>query len=209
MLAGAAEANIEMCGEASPPSAVMSGFEMFVARRYLRTRRKEKVISVITVLAVIGVAAGVMALVISLALNNAFQNPVTWITIGLIELVAALSILSTLSRIVLAKQKDIAVLMSMGARHSQIQRIFAIQGAIIGAVGTAIGLVLGYGVCDFADHIIRLDETVYRLGFVPLNPRPMDGVWIAGAALGVSLIATLYPARKATRITPVDVLQHK
>ena len=191
------------------PWAVTFGFEMFVARRYLRTRRKEKVISVIAVLAVIGVAAGVMALVISLAVNNAFQNPVTWITIGLIELVAALSILSTLSRIVLAKQKDIAVLLSMGARRSQIQRIFAIQGAIIGAMGSAIGLVLGYGVCDFADHVIRLDETVYRLGFVPLNPRPMDGVWIAGAALGVSLIATLYPARKATRTTPVDVLRHK
>ena len=187
----------------------MAGFEIFVARRYLRTRRKEKVISVIAVLAVTGVAAGVMALVISLAVNNAFQSPVTWIAIGLIELVAALGIVSTLSRIVLAKQKDIAALMSMGARRSQIQRIFAIQGATIGAMGTAIGLVLGYGLCDFADHVMRLDETFYRPGFVPLNPRPMDGVWVAGAALGVSLVATLYPARKAARIIPVDVLQHK
>ncbi len=203
------EANIAMRGEASPPWVVMSGFELFVARRYLRTRRKEKVVSVIAVLAVIGVAAGVMALVISLAVNNAFRNPVTWITIGLIELVAALSIVSTLSRVVLAKQKDIAVLMSMGARRSQIQRIFAIQGAIIGAMGTAIGLALGYGVCDFAAHVIRLDVEVHGPGFVPLDPRPMDGVWIAGAAVGVSLIATLCPARKATRITPVDVLRLK
>jgi ABC-type lipoprotein release transport system permease subunit len=191
------------------PWAVTFGFEMFVACRYLRTRRKEKVISVIAVLAVIGMAASVMALVISLALNNAFQNPVTWIIVGLIEMVGALSILGTLSRIVLAKQRDIAALLSMGARRLQIQRIFAIQGAIIGAMGTAIGLALGYGVCDLADRLIRLDEAGYGMGIVPLNPRPIDGVWIAGAALGVSLIATLYPARMAARITPVDVLRHK
>jgi lipoprotein-releasing system permease protein len=184
---------------------------MFVARRYLRTRRMEKVISVTTVLSVISVAAGVMALVISLAINDAHQSMVMWITIGLIELVGALSILSTLTIIVLAKQKDIAVLMSMGARPSQIRRIFAMQGAIIGTIGAAIGLVLGYGGCYVADkyHLIRLDETAYRLGFVPLNPRPMDGVWIAGAALSVSLIATIYPARKAARITPVDVLRYE
>ena len=164
-------------------------FELFVAGRYLRTRRKEKVISVIALVAVIGVAVGVMALVISLAVNDAFRSPVTWIAIGLIELVAALGILTTLSRIVLAKQRDIALLLAIGARRSQIQRIFAIQGGMIGAMGTAIGLALGYGVCDVADRVIR---------FAPLHPRPMDSVWIAAAAMGVSLIATLYPARRAS-----------
>ncbi len=198
-----------MSGEASTQWVGFSGFEIFVACRYLRTRRKEKAISVVAALAVIGVAAGVMALVIALALNNLFRNPVTWVTVGLIELVAGLGTLSTLSRIVFARQRDIAVLLWMGARRSQIQRIFALQGAMIGAMGTAIGLALGYGLCDFAGYVIRVSQTVHGPGFAPLHPRPLDGVWIAAAALGISFIATFYPARQATRTNPIDVLGTK
>jgi lipoprotein-releasing system permease protein len=139
------------------------------------------------------------------------ERVVTAITIGLIELVGALNILITLTMIVLTKYKDIAVLMSMGARRQQIRRIFVIQGAMIGLIGTVIGLVLGYGVCYFADkyHLIALDETVYALSFVPFEPRAWDGLWIAAAAIGVSLLATIYPARNATRITPVEVLRYE
>jgi lipoprotein-releasing system permease protein len=113
--------------------------------------------------------------------------------------------------IVLTKYKDIAVLMSMGATRKQIRRIFILQGVIIGLVGTTIGLSIGYTLCYFADRYrwIRLDETVYALSFVPFEPRPWDGVWIAASALGVSLLATLYPARNATRITPVEVLRYE
>ena len=101
--------------------------------------------------------------------------------------------------------------MSMGARRSQIRRIFVVQGAMIGAIGTALGLIVGYSFCYFADkyHWIRLDETVYALSFVPFEPQPLDGVWIALAAMTVSLLATLYPARNATRITPVEVLRYE
>jgi lipoprotein-releasing system permease protein len=139
------------------------------------------------------------------------ERAVTAITIGMIEMVGALNILITLTMIVLTKYKDIAVLMSMGARRSQIRRIFVMQGAMIGAVGTAIGLVLGYTLCYFAGtyHWVPLNESVYALSFVPFEPRPWDGVWIAGAAMGVSLLATLYPARNATRITPVEVLRYE
>jgi lipoprotein-releasing system permease protein len=139
------------------------------------------------------------------------ERVVTAITIGLIELVGALNILITLTMIVLTKYKDIAVLMSMGARRDQIRRIFVMQGVIIGAIGTVIGLVLGYGICFFADkyHLIQLDETVYALSFVPFEPRAWDGLWIAAAAIGVSLLATIYPARNATRITPVEVLRYE
>jgi lipoprotein-releasing system permease protein len=139
------------------------------------------------------------------------ERAVTAITIGLIELVGALNILITLTMIVLTKYKDIAVLMSMGARRGQIRRIFVLQGAMIGAVGTAAGLAVGYGFCHFADKYrwIRLDESVYALSFVPFEPRAWDGLWIAGAALTVSLLATLYPARNATRITPVEVLRYE
>lgn len=139
------------------------------------------------------------------------ERAVTAITIGLIVLVAALNILITLTMIVLTKYKDIAVLMSMGAMRKQIRRIFIFQGAMIGMVGTAIGLSVGYTLCYFADKYrwIRLDETVYALSFVPFEPRRWDGVWIAAAALAVSLLATLYPARNATRITPVEVLRYE
>jgi lipoprotein-releasing system permease protein len=139
------------------------------------------------------------------------ERAVTVITIGLIELVAALNILIALTMIVLTKYKDIAVLMSMGATRAQIRRIFILQGLIIGAVGTTIGLAVGYTLCYFADKYrwIRLDETVYALSFVPFEPRRWDGVWIAAAAIAVSLLATLYPARNATQITPVEVLRYE
>jgi lipoprotein-releasing system permease protein len=139
------------------------------------------------------------------------ERVVTFITIGLIEVVGALNIFITLTMIVLTKYKDIAVLMSMGARRGQIRRIFVMQGAMIGVVGIVIGLVVGYAFCYFAGqyHWIPLDETVYALSYVPFEPRILDGFWIAAAALGVSLLATLYPARNATRITPVEVLRYE
>jgi lipoprotein-releasing system permease protein len=139
------------------------------------------------------------------------ERAVTAVTVGLIILVAALNILITLTMIVLTKYKDIAVLMSMGARRQQIRRIFVLQGVMIGLTGTAIGLTAGYALCYFADKYrwITLDESVYALSFVPFEPRPWDGVWIAAVALGVSLLATLYPAHNATRITPVEVLRYE
>lgn len=139
------------------------------------------------------------------------EKIVTAITIGLIELVGALNILITLTMIVLTRYKDIAVLMSMGARRIQIRRIFVIQGAIIGGLGTAIGLGMGYGICWIAGtyQLIRLDEAVYALSSVPFDPRPLDGLWIAAAAIGVSLLATVYPARNAMRISPVEALRYE
>lgn len=139
------------------------------------------------------------------------EGVVMAVTIGLIELVGALNILTTLTMIVLTKYKDIAVLMSMGARRGQIRRIFVMQGAMIGVIGTAIGLVIGYTFAYFAGiyRWIPLDESVYALNYLPFQPRPVDGLWIAALALGVSLCATLYPARNATLITPVEVLRYE
>jgi len=139
------------------------------------------------------------------------EKAVTAVTIGLIELVAALNILITLVMMVMEKYRDIAVLMSMGARRAQIRRIFMLQGVLIGVVGTSIGLVAGYVLCYFADRYrwIRLDEQVYALSFVPFEPRWVDGVWIAAAAILVSFLATIYPARSATRIAPAEVLRYE
>ncbi|MCL4396074.1 MAG: ABC transporter permease [Chloroflexi bacterium] len=139
------------------------------------------------------------------------ERAVTWITIGLIMLVAALNILITLVMMVMEKFRDIAVLMSMGARREQIRRIFMFQGVLIGAVGSAIGLTVGYTLCYFADKYrwIRLDEAVYVMSYVPFEPRWLDGVWIAAAAVLISFLATLYPARNATRIAPAEALRYE
>lgn len=139
------------------------------------------------------------------------ERVVTAITIGLIVLVGALNIFITLTMIVLTKYRDVAVLMSMGARRGQIRNIFVLQGAMIGALGIAIGLLVGYTFCYFAAtyRLVPLDETVYALSYVPFDPRPWDGLWITTAAMGISLLATIYPARNATRITPVEVLRYE
>ena len=143
------------------------------------------------------------------ALN--MEKVVTAITIGLIQLVAALNILITLIMMVMEKNRDIAVLMSMGAKRQQIRKIFVLQGVLIGVVGTSIGLALGYTLSYFADryHWVTLNQEVYSLSYVPFNPRGQDAIWIAAAAIFVSFIATLYPARSATQIAPVEALRYE
>jgi len=139
------------------------------------------------------------------------ERVVTVITIGLIEMVAGLNILISLVMMVMEKYRDIAILMSMGMRQEQIRKIFMMQGTIIGVSGTAIGLVLGYGLSWLGDryHWIRLDADIYGLSYVPFRAQWWDGVWIAAAAVLVSFLATIYPARTATRIAPVDVLRYE
>src|SRR6202011_1391772 len=120
------------------------------------------------------------------ALN--MEKIVTAVTIGLIQLVAALNILITLIMMVMEKNRDIAVLMSMGAKRQQIRKIFVLQGGLIGAVGTVIGLTLGYSISFLADryHWLTLNQEVYSVGFVPFNPRWQDGIWIAATAIFIS-----------------------
>jgi lipoprotein-releasing system permease protein len=143
------------------------------------------------------------------ALNR--ERIVTWITIGLIELIAALNILITLVMMVMEKYRDIAILISMGARQRQIRKIFFTQGLLIGVVGTSIGLVVGYTFCYFANkyQLIPLDAQIYPLSFVPFEPNWTDGIWVAAAAIFVSFCATLYPARNATKIAPAEVLRYE
>jgi lipoprotein-releasing system permease protein len=139
------------------------------------------------------------------------EKVVTVITIGLIQLVSALNILIALVMMVMEKHKDIAILMSMGARHQQIRRIFMLQGVVIGVVGSVIGLIAGYSLSWLANRYqwVRLDEEVYSLAYVPFDPRGIDALWIAAVAIGVSFIATVYPARNATSIIPVEALRYE
>ena len=139
------------------------------------------------------------------------ERIVSLLTVGLILLVSGLNIFTTLTMMVMEKNRDIAVLLAMGARREQIRNIFLCEGVLIGGVGTLIGLVLGYATCKIASyyHWPRLDEQIYELSYVHFDPIWYDGIWIAAAALLVALIATLWPARTATRIAPAEALRYE
>ena len=139
------------------------------------------------------------------------ERVVTFITIGLIVFVAALNILISLTMMVMEKTKDIAVLMSMGARRSQIRRLFVAQGVLIGLIGTAFGLVLGYALSWLGGHyhLITLSPEVYSIDYVPFATRVSDGLLVAAVAIGVSFTATLYPSWSAARILPAEALRYE
>jgi len=139
------------------------------------------------------------------------ERLVTFITIGLIVFVAALNILISLIMMVMEKTRDIAVLMSMGARKSQVRRVFIAQGVLIGVIGTLIGLTLGYGLSWAGGHyrLLSLAPEVYSIDYVPFAPRMIDGLLVAIVAIGISLVATIYPSWSAARVLPAESLRYE
>jgi lipoprotein-releasing system permease protein len=100
-------------------------------------------------------------------------------------------------------------LMAVGARRRQVRRIFVLQGLAVSIAGTAAGLAAGYGFAWIADRwrLIPLNPEVYAIPYVPFHANGLDAVWIAAAALAISIAATILPARSATRILPVEILR--
>jgi lipoprotein-releasing system permease protein len=139
------------------------------------------------------------------------ERVVTFITIGLIVFVAALNILISLIMMVMEKTKDIAVLMSLGTKRAQIRRVFIAQGVLIGVIGTAIGLVLGFALSWAGGHyhFISLSAEVYSIDYVPFAPRLLDGVIVALVSIGISFVATIYPSWSAARILPAEALRYE
>ena len=139
------------------------------------------------------------------------EKVVTFITIGLIVLVAALNILISLIMMVMEKTKDIAVLMSMGARRSQVRRIFIAQGMLIGVIGTIMGLALGYLLSWAGAHykLVSLSAEVYSIDYVPFTPRIIDGVIVSAVAIAISFISTIYPSWSASKILPAEALRYE
>jgi len=139
------------------------------------------------------------------------ERVVTFITIGLIVLVAALNILISLIMMVMEKTRDIAVLMSLGTRRAQVRNVFILQGVLIGIVGTAIGLVLGYALSFIGGHyrLVSLSPEVYSIDYVPFAARAQDGLVVAVVALLVSFVATIYPSWSASRILPAEALRYE
>ena len=139
------------------------------------------------------------------------ERVVTFITIGLIVFVAALNILISLIMMVMEKTRDIAVLMSMGAKKRQVRRVFIAQGVLIGLIGTALGLAAGYALSWAGGHyhFISLSPEVYSIDYVPFAPRLVDGVWVALVAIGISFVATIYPSWSASSILPAEALRYE
>jgi lipoprotein-releasing system permease protein len=139
------------------------------------------------------------------------ERVVTFITIGLIVFVAALNILISLIMMVMEKTRDIAVLVSMGARREQVRRIFIWQGLLIGIIGTSLGLIVGYTVAILAGHYhwISLSAEVYAIDYVPFAPRAIDAALVAVVSLAISFIATVYPSQSAARVLPAEALRYE
>ncbi len=139
------------------------------------------------------------------------EQLVTFIVIGLIVCVAALNILIALTMIVMEKTRDIAVLLSLGVAPGQIRRIFLLQGVLISSIGTAFGLLLGYGLAFVCGHyrLIHLSADVYSIDTLPFAPRLADGLLVVAVSLGVALLATLYPSTAAARVLPAEALRYE
>jgi lipoprotein-releasing system permease protein len=137
------------------------------------------------------------------------EKLVTALFIGLITFVAGLNILVVLTMTVTDRARDIAVLMAMGARRQKLRKIFILQGLVVSIAGTVAGLLIGYAFAGIANkwRLIPLNPEVYAIPYVPFHANALDAIWIAAAALFISIAATLLPARSASRILPVEILR--
>ncbi len=137
------------------------------------------------------------------------EKTVLFFTLTLIIIVASLNIVAGLILLVMQKIKDIGILLSYGTQAGQIRKIFFFQGAIIGMLGTALGLALGLGFCQLANRyeLIKVPAEIYQVSFVPFRIGSFDLLAVVAVSLLISFSATLIPARKAAQVSVVDAVK--
>jgi lipoprotein-releasing system permease protein len=128
-----------------------------------------------------------------------------------IMVVAAFNIVGTLTMVVTDKTREIGILRAMGLTSPAVARVFLLQGAVIGAVGTVIGLIIGVAVSYIVDKSgwIRINPAVYFIDHLPVHVEASDAVIVVLASFAIAVLATVYPSRSAASLTPVEAIRHE
>jgi len=137
------------------------------------------------------------------------EKIIMFIILILIILVAAFNVIGTLTMIVIEKSREIAILKAMGATRRAVMAIFMLDGLIIGGVGVLIGIPLGYLVCWAIESFYTLPADVYYISHIPVLINPFDVALVAGSALLITFLATVYPSWQAGRLAPVEALRYE
>ena len=138
------------------------------------------------------------------------EKTVYFLVLLLMVLIGAFNIISTLVMVVMEKRKDIAILMSMGATRASIRKIFLLKGFIIGIVGTTLGLLLGLLVCTLiAQYQFELPKDVFLISTVPVRIYFSNFMIVTVASFIVCLLASIYPARQAAKLDPVEIIRYE
>ena len=139
------------------------------------------------------------------------EKTVMFIILILIIMVGAMGIVSSLIMVVVEKTRDIAILKALGATDKSIMEIFVYQGLFIGVIGTGLGLLFGYVLCELLKryHFVSLPKDVYYIDTLPVTMRPEIFVIVAVAAIVISFFATLYPSYKASKLPPAETLRYE
>jgi len=139
------------------------------------------------------------------------EKQVLFLTIALIVLVAALNIIASLILMVMEKTRDIGILKAMGATSRDIKRIFFLQGATIGIIGTFVGITLGLISCWLANtfKLIKVPLDIYQMSHVPFHPKIFDLVLIIGITFLISFLSTIFPSHRAAKVDPVIALKYE
>jgi len=139
------------------------------------------------------------------------EKTVYFLVLLLMVLIGAFNIVSTLIMVVMEKRKDIAILLSMGATRRSIRRIFLIKGCVIGTVGTLLGVLFGYGICLLIERyqFIELPKDVFLISTVPVRIYLSNFVLVALTSFFICLLASIYPARHAAKLDPVEIIRYE
>ena len=129
------------------------------------------------------------------------------LVIFFIMVVAAFNIVGTLTMVVAFKTREIGILQAMGLPNRGVARVFLAQGAIVGLLGTGLGLVLGLTLAFVVDKRIHINSEIYFIDRLPVHVEPLDVLVVVIASLAVAVLATIPSTRRAARLVPVEAIR--